>query len=93
MAKASGPVDGVRRMLQLWAPQGNAAGWTVWVDAWAESLHEPEMRATSRALDARWKDVLAEQIRRGVDEGVFTCADPDVAAGGLSGIVVFSRPA
>ena len=86
-ARAKSPVDGVRRILSLYSPQGNAGGWTVWVDAWAESLHEPEMRATSRALDARWKDVLAEQIRRGVDEGVFTCADPDVAAWRLSALL------
>ncbi|MCA0331650.1 MAG: TetR family transcriptional regulator [Actinobacteria bacterium] len=85
--KAKGPADAVRRILALYSPQGSAEGWTVWVDAWAESLREPEMRATSRRLDVRWKDVLAEQIQLGVAEGVFDCPDPDAAAWRLSALL------
>jgi AcrR family transcriptional regulator len=87
VAKASDPVDGVRRMLQLWSPQGNANGWTVWVDAWAESLREPEMRAMSRRLDVRWKEALADQISRGNDAGLFRCEDPEGAAWRLSALL------
>jgi len=87
VAKAKGPADAVRRILALYSPQGSAEGWTVWVDAWAESLREPEMRATSRRLDVRWKDVLAEQIQLGVADGVFDCADPDGAAWRLSALL------
>ena len=58
VAKASDPVDAVRRILSLYSPQGEGSGWTIWVDAWAESMREPEMRAMSRSLDLRWKDVL-----------------------------------
>ena len=77
---SKGPADGVRRILALYSPQGSADGWTIWVDAWSESLREPEMRATSRRLDVRWKDVLADLIRRGVADGTFDCADPEGAA-------------
>jgi AcrR family transcriptional regulator len=87
ISKSSDPVDAVRRMLALYSPQGDANGWTVWVDAWSESLREPEMRAMSRRLDLRWKDVLADQIRRGNDSGLFTCADPDAAAWRLSALL------
>jgi AcrR family transcriptional regulator len=87
VAKASDPVDGVRRILALYSPQGNASGWTVWVDAWAESLREPEMRAMSRRLDVRWKDVLADQIARGNDAGLFRCADTEAAAWRLSALL------
>jgi AcrR family transcriptional regulator len=87
VAKAADPVDGVRRMLQLWSPQGNANGWTVWVDAWAESLREPEMRAMSRRLDVRWKEALADQISRGNDAGLFRCEDPEGAAWRLSALL------
>jgi AcrR family transcriptional regulator len=86
-AKAADPVDGVRRMLRLWSPQGNANGWTVWVDAWAESLREPEMRAMSRRLDVRWKEALADQIVRGNAAGLFRCADPEGAAWRLSALL------
>jgi AcrR family transcriptional regulator len=87
VAKASDPVDGVRRILALYSPQGNANGWTVWVDAWSESLREPEMRAMSRQLDVRWKDVLADQISQGVARGLFVCADPEGAAWRLSALL------
>ncbi len=87
VAKATDPVDGVRRILALYSPQGNANGWTVWVDAWAESLREPEMRDMSRRLDVRWKDVLADQIRQGVDAGLFVCDDPEGAAWRLSALL------
>ena len=87
VTKAKSPADGVRRILALYSPQGNADGWTIWVDAWSESLREPEMRATSRRLDVRWKDVLAEQITQGVEQGVFRCADPDAAAWRLSALL------
>ncbi len=87
VAKATDPVDGVRRILALYSPQGNAHGWTVWVDAWAESLREPAMREMSRRLDVRWKDVLADQIRLGVDAGQFVCADPEGAAWRLSALL------
>ena len=87
VSKASDPVDGVRRILALYSPQGNANGWTVWVDAWAESLREPEMREMSRRLDVRWKDVLADQIVRGNEQGVFSCADPEGAAWRLSALL------
>jgi AcrR family transcriptional regulator len=86
-AKAKGPADGVRRILALYSPQGSADGWTIWVDAWSESLREPEMRATSRRLDVRWKDVLAKQIAQGVAEGVFTCPDADAAAWRISALL------
>jgi len=87
VAKASDPVDGVRRILALYSPQGNANGWTVWVDAWAESLREPEMREMSRRLDVRWKDVLADQIVRGNEQGLFVCPDPEAAAWRLSALL------
>ena len=87
VAKAADPVDGVRRMLALWSPQGNANGWTVWVDAWAESLREPEMRAMSRRLDVRWKEALADQISRGNDAGLFRCEDPEGAAWRISAML------
>lgn len=87
VARAKDPVDGVRRILALYSPQGNAYGWTVWVDAWSESLREPQMRETYVRLDDRWKDVLTEQIRRGVECGDFVCADPAGSAWRLSALL------
>lgn len=87
VARATNPLDAVRRVLALYSPQGNAPGWAIWVDAWAESLWSQDMRTASRALDVRWKDVLAGAIRAGVAEGCFHCEDPDGAAWRLSALL------
>jgi AcrR family transcriptional regulator len=87
VARAKDPVDAVRRILSLYSPQGNAYGWTVWVDAWAESLREPQMRETYVRLDDRWKDVLTKQIRLGVEAGDFVCRDPAGSAWRLSALL------
>lgn len=66
----------LRRILALYAPQGAAPGWTLWVDAWAEALRSTELRAHCRTLDRRWTDALAETIAAGVAAGSFSCPDP-----------------
>ena len=86
-ARATDPVDAVRRILALYQPQGRAPGWTIWVDGWAEALRSQEMREASRRLDVRWKDVLAGAIRDGVAAGDFRCADPEGAAWRLSALL------
>ena len=73
---AATPTDRVRRILRLYAPQGAAPGWTLQVDAWAEALRTPELRATARRLDQRWKAALAGVIAEGVAEGTFTLRRP-----------------
>ena len=85
--RAANPVEAVRRVLSIYSPQGSAPGWTIWVDAWAESLRSEELRAASRKLDHRWKDVLAGAIRRGVADGSFVCEDPDSSAWRLSALL------
>lgn len=72
------------RILALYAPQGAAPGWTLWVDAWAEALRTPELRAHCRVLDRRWTDALTATITEGVAEGSFDCSDPAAAARRIS---------
>lgn len=86
-ARAKDPVDAVRRVLALYSPQGNAPGWTIWVDGWAEALHSDQMREASRRLDVRWKDVLVAVITDGVEAGAWSCPDPEAAAWRLSALL------
>lgn len=81
------PVDQVRGILRLYAPQGNAPGWTLWVDAWAEALRSKEMREVTRELDHRWKEALATSIRAGNADKTFRCVDPDAAAWRLTALL------
>jgi AcrR family transcriptional regulator len=88
-AAASGrePVDKVRRILRLYAPQGAAPGWTLQVEAWAEALRSPELRTTARRLDSRWKSALTAVIVDGVSAGSFTCADPEATVYRLTALL------
>jgi len=68
------------RILMMYGPEGEAAGWALWVDAWSAALRSPEMAEVSRRLDVRWKDTVAEVVKQGVASGEMTCADPSGAA-------------
>ncbi len=81
------PVDKVRRILRLYAPQGAAPGWTLQVEAWAEALRSPELRSTARRLDIRWKSALTAVIAHGVSAGCFTCADPEASVYRLTALL------
>lgn len=80
MAQPGTDIERLRRILSLYAPQGAAPGWTLWVDAWAEALRNPELRTHCRTLDKRWTDAIALTIASGVAAGAFVCSDPDSAA-------------
>jgi AcrR family transcriptional regulator len=82
-AAATGKGSALRRLgriLTMYGPEGAAAGWALWIDAWASALRSPEMAEVSRQLDVRWKDTVAAVIAQGVASGELTCPDPSGAA-------------
>lgn len=76
VARGGTAAQRLRRILNLYAPQGTAPGWTLWVDAWAEALRNPELRTHCRRLDRRWSEAIRSTIVAGVEAGEFHCADP-----------------
>ena len=52
----------------------------IWLDAWAEARRRPALGATSRRLNVAWQRLIAATIVDGVDEGTFSCVDPDATA-------------
>jgi AcrR family transcriptional regulator len=68
--------DRLRAVLRLYAPVGKAPGWTLDIEAWAESLRTPEIRQASRRLDRRWRAAIEQVVVEGVGAGEFACADP-----------------
>ncbi|GAB3699685.1 TetR/AcrR family transcriptional regulator [Mariniluteicoccus flavus] len=81
LTSRSGPIAArVGRFLRECGPTGATGSWRLWIDAWSVALREPRIRRTLRDLDAAWVSALAALISEGVDEGVFTCADPAGAA-------------
>ncbi|MDQ1627148.1 MAG: hypothetical protein QOI54_892 [Actinomycetota bacterium] len=75
------------RILTMYGPEGEGAGWALWIDAWAAALRSPQMAEVSRRLDVRWKDTVAAVIAQGVASGELTCADPSGAAWRITALV------
>ena len=67
----------LRTISGLAGESGPAVGsWSLWMEIWVRALHDGQARALSRALDARWKQLLRKVVDEGIWEGVFTCVDP-----------------
>lgn len=95
VARRGTAADRLRAVLRLYAPAGQAVGWTLDIEAWAEALHTPEIREASRRLDRRWRAAIQQVVVDGVSAGEFTCADPLAAteriAAMLDGLAVASQ--
>jgi AcrR family transcriptional regulator len=77
----AGPASArLRAVLRLYAPAGQAPGWTLDIEAWAEALRSAEIQDASRRLDRRWRAAIEAVISDGVEAGEFDCPDPRTAA-------------
>ena len=70
-------LDRLRALLRLYSPTGSASSWRLWIDAWAEAIRSPDLEATSRRLDQRWKAAFQRIVEDGVAGGQFVCPDPE----------------
>jgi AcrR family transcriptional regulator len=79
LADAS-PLDALLGFLHDCLPCTADAGWALWLDAWDEAMHDPELAQAYLEINAQWQAMLAEVIERGVAAGVFRCNSPTRAA-------------
>ena len=86
-ASEDAPLDRLRRMLRLYGPTGPAAGWQLWIDAWALAQREHEIQAVMRRMDQRWCAVLRDVVEAGVATSDFHCPDPPAAATRISALL------
>jgi AcrR family transcriptional regulator len=75
-----GPVDKVRRIVELSLGAASVGDWALWIDAWGEGLRSPVMSRHLEHLDRRWCRALERVITQGVEEGVLAVAHDDVPA-------------
>ena len=75
------------RIFRLNTPVEAEPGWLMWIDAWGEALRSPALRTISQALDLQWKEALEAIIRHGVEQGEFTCHDPNGTAWRLAALL------
>lgn len=57
-------------VLETGAPAGlDDSGLLMWLEAWSEAVHDPEMRKLVTELEQEWQDQLLATLRYGVDRG------------------------
>ena len=86
-ARGTDPTDRLRRVLRNYGPTGTAAGWRLWIDAWALAQREPVIRRVLRRLDHRWQAALLEVVEEGVADGAFACPDPTASVARVSALL------
>lgn len=84
---ADDPVEQLDLIFRLYTPEEAEPGWMMWIDGWGEALRFPALKAISRDLDLRWKNVLQEIVEAGVASGRFRCADPEATAWRLAALL------
>jgi AcrR family transcriptional regulator len=77
----------LRAVLDWYAPTSKADGWLLWIEAWAASLRDTELRSVAQRLDLRWREAVVALIAEGVGAGEFSCADPRAAAWRLTALL------
>jgi AcrR family transcriptional regulator len=80
-------LERLRSVVRLYGPTGAAAGWTLWIDAWAYAQREPAIRTALRRLDRRWGAVLLGVLRAGVADGTFRTTDPEASVARISALL------
>ncbi|HEX7298676.1 MAG TPA: TetR/AcrR family transcriptional regulator [Solirubrobacteraceae bacterium] len=77
--------DAVRQLLIVidWCstPPGGLNDWALWIEIWQLARINPDVRDARVELDARWRNVLADIVRKGQQDGQFgDDLDPDDVA-------------
>lgn len=56
---------------------GLAESWKVWLDLWAQSLRQDEVRRVREEFDEHWRETIRQVVRDGQDAGEFSMIDAD----------------
>lgn len=57
-------------LLEVGAPSGlDDSGLLMWLEAWGEAIHSPEVRELISDLEERWQSLLRDALRLGIERG------------------------
>lgn len=77
LAKIRDPWKRLDKLLDVAASSGaRDPGWVLWFQLWLESALDADVARDHHELDARWRTMLTDVIRYGVDQGAFVSDDP-----------------
>jgi AcrR family transcriptional regulator len=87
LARGGSVAKRLRAVLAHYGPTKAADGWTLWLEASAAALRDPQLKAVVQRLDLRWRDAVVALIAEGVGAGEFRCPDPYGAAWRLTALL------
>ncbi len=70
---SSGP-EALRVFLHNCLPTTADSDWMLWLDAWDEAMHDPELAQAYQRINGEWQALLARIIEEGVARQDFHCA-------------------
>jgi AcrR family transcriptional regulator len=81
LAEMARAADRLVRLIELSCPlldeEDDYAEWTLWIQLWAQALHDPAVRDTREQLDRRWRETIATIVRDGRRQLEFAPIDVD----------------
>ena len=78
------PTERILVLLEACVPDYD---WTYWIELWSLSLRDERASALRTELDERFRDVVEEIVRDGVESGEFTVPDTRRAAITISALI------
>lgn len=82
LAQGGSVVDRLRAFVDTYVPDDEVTfkSWRVWVETWAEALHDQELQALNERTYGEWRHTVADLIRLGQAEGSIVPGDPEMHA-------------
>jgi AcrR family transcriptional regulator len=82
----------LRRLVELSCAPGGPGrpgieGWFLWIDMWSRAIRDADVAGDRQALDRRWRETIADIVRRGIEDGEFRAVDADEFALRLASLV------
>lgn len=84
------PWEQLRRLLRIGVAQGDRIDpvWRTWVEYWRTAIRDDDVREDARAVYRRWRGLVEQVVRSGVESGRFRSdVDPALAAFQLTALV------
>ncbi len=88
LSSAAGQMEAIVAMSCLnEADPEPGSSWQLWLDFWAQAARNPEVASVRQKSDERWRELIADLIRRGQEAGEFRDVDPAAFAISLSALL------
>jgi AcrR family transcriptional regulator len=81
LGRVKDPWKRLDKLVELSAASGRGdPGWVLWFQVWSEAARDMDVARVHDELDARWRGILTDVIRYGVEQGAFATDDPAESA-------------